>query len=514
MKKHEIHYLDTTLLAFIGKGILVGAFVGIVVSLFRLAIEWIGEKVAAVYRHLADYPDQIILWVILSIITAIIVILLVKSEPQIKGSGIPQVEGKLSGEIDYNWFSVLWKKFIGGILSVGSGLFLGREGPSIQLGAAVGQGLSQFFKAPKSEEKILISSGASAGLSAAFNAPIAGLLFILEEIHHSFSPLVWLTSFASVITANFVSLNFFGLKPVLYQGKINDLPLKYYGALVILGILLGILGRFYQWTLLSLPKWYGKLPISSDWYGLIPFVLIIPIGLFLPDYLGGGNQIILTLGETGAPLLFLVMLLILRYCFSMISYGAGLPGGIFLPILTLGALIGAIFGSFLAQSIGLDPIYIKNFVIVAMAGYFTAIGKAPLTAIILVTEMVGSINHLMPLGLVSLVAYIVVDGLGGHPIYESLLEKMHKEPAVNIRGTKTVIEYPVTAESSFDGMAVRDFPWPENMLLISIRRGENEILTRGDTIMKVGDALLILTDSNSVSEVKKKISYLADGPLT
>ena len=88
------------------------------------------------------------------------------------------MKGKLSGEIDYNWFSVLWKKFIGGILSVGSGLFLGREGPSIQLGAAVGQGLSQFFKAPKSEEKILISSGASAGLSAAFNAPIAGLLFI------------------------------------------------------------------------------------------------------------------------------------------------------------------------------------------------------------------------------------------------------------------------------------------------------------------------------------------------
>lgn len=514
MKKHEIHYLDTTRLAFIGKGILVGAFVGIVVSLFRLAIEWIGEKVAAVYRHLADHPDQIILWVILSIITVIIVILLVKSEPQIKGSGIPQVEGKLSGEIDYNWFSVLWKKFIGGILSVGSGLFLGREGPSIQLGAAVGQGLSQFFEAPKSEEKILISSGASAGLSAAFNAPIAGLLFILEEIHHSFSPLVWLTSFASVISANFVSLNFFGLKPVLYQGKINDLPLKYYGALVILGILLGILGRFYQWTLLSLPKWYGKLPISSDWYGLIPFVLIIPIGLFLPDYLGGGNQIILTLGETrGSPVVFghvadFALLFFHDFIWSWTAWG------IFLPILTLGALIGAIFGTFLAQSIGLDPIYIKNFVIVAMAGYFTAIGKAPLTAIILVTEMVGSINHLMPLGLVSLVAYIVVDGLGGHPIYESLLEKMHKEPAVNIRGTKTVIEYPVTAESSFDGMAVRDFPWPENMLLISIRRGENEILTRGDTIMKVGDALLILTDSNSVSEVKKKISYLADGPLT
>ena len=165
------------------------------------------RKVAAVYRHLADHPDQIILWVILSIITAIIVILLVKSEPQIKGSGIPQVEGKLSGEIDYNWFSVLWKKFIGGILSVGSGLFgAGRSFDSTR--CCCRTRFKSVLRSPKVRRKILISSGASAGLSAAFNAPIAGLLFILEEIHHSFSPLVWLTSFASVISANFVSLNF------------------------------------------------------------------------------------------------------------------------------------------------------------------------------------------------------------------------------------------------------------------------------------------------------------------
>ncbi|MGC2924827.1 chloride channel protein, partial [Enterococcus faecium] len=87
-------------------------------------------------------------------------------------------------------------------------------------------------RSPSSEEKILISSGASSGLAAAFNAPIAGLLFVLEEIHHSFSPLVWLTSFASAITANFVSLYFFGLRPVLYLGVLPSLPLKYYGSLV------------------------------------------------------------------------------------------------------------------------------------------------------------------------------------------------------------------------------------------------------------------------------------------
>lgn len=153
-----------------------------------------------------------------------------------------------------NWFSVLWKKFIGGVLSVGAGLFLGREGPSIQLGASIGQGAGQLFRSPSSEEKILISSGASSGLAAAFNAPIAGLLFVLEEIHHSFSPLVWLTSFASAITANFVSLYFFGLRPVLYLGDLPSLPLKYYGSLVGLGVLLGVLGFIYQKVLLALPN--------------------------------------------------------------------------------------------------------------------------------------------------------------------------------------------------------------------------------------------------------------------
>ncbi len=94
-----------------------------------------------------------------------------------------------------------------------------------------------------------------------------------------------------------------------------------------------------------------------------------------------------------------------------------------------------------------------------MAGYFTAIGKAPLTAIILVTEMVGSINHLMPLGFVSLIAYIVVDLLGGHPIYESLLDRLVSHKKIANTNEKTTIEYPVTAESVLDGYAVRDFSW-------------------------------------------------------
>lgn len=175
----------------------------------------------------------------------------------------------------------------------------------------------------------------------------------------------------------------------------------------------------------------------------------------------------------------------------MVSYGASLPGGIFLPILTLGALIGAFYGGALVNLIGMNPIYVKDFLVIAMAGYFTAIGKAPLTAIILVTEMVGSLNHLMPLGVVSLFAYVSNDLLGGNPIYESLLERLIQQEKQPILVGKTTFDFPITAESTLDGRMVRDFNWPKHMLLVSIIRGNKEILTHGDTIMNVGDILVI-----------------------
>ncbi len=126
----------------------------------------------------------------------------------------------------------------------------------------------------------------------------------------------------------------------------QDLPLKYYGLLMILGIILGVLGRLYQKNLLDLPKWFNKLPIPAAFYGIVPLVLVIPIGFYLPQLLGGGNQIILSLEENHFPLLLLLFLFLLRYIFSMISYGSNLPGGIFLPILSLGAILGTLWGIF------------------------------------------------------------------------------------------------------------------------------------------------------------------------
>lgn len=181
-----------------------------------------------IYSYEHRNPWFIPIWFLILLILAYVVGIMVKRDPMISGSDIPQVEGVLLGQLEMNWWKVIFRKFIGGVISIGAGLSLGREGPSIQLGAAVGQGVSKIFKRVRIEEKYLMTSGASAGLSAAFNAPFAGVIFALEEIHKNFSPLVLLAAMFASVTADFVSKEFFGLKPVFYFNNLQIIPLKYY----------------------------------------------------------------------------------------------------------------------------------------------------------------------------------------------------------------------------------------------------------------------------------------------
>ena len=513
----EVYYLqrlkkfDNTRLKFILKGLLVGLLSGVVVSLFRWLIEISLQQSIQLFQWLHFQPIWLLALPVISIALAWLIGMLVKGEPNIMGSGIPQVEGQLADDLTIPWWPVLWRKFVAGVLGIGPGLFLGREGPSIQLGAAVGQGVATRLGRSDSEKRILLASGAAAGLSAAFNAPIAGTLFVLEEIYHNFSPLVWMTSLASAIAADFISLNFFGLTPVLHIHYAYSFPLALYWQLIILGIVLGLAGFFYQRVLLALPKWYGKLKWLPRYFqGVIPLLLVIPIGYFWPHALGGGNLVILGLAIKLPSFWPLLALFLLRFIFSMISYGSGLPGGIFLPILTLGALIGALLGTLFAQWQWMPQIYIMNFVIFAMAGYFAGIGKAPFTAILLITEMVGDLRHLMPLALVSLVAYIVVDVLGGAPIYESLLSRLNfGNTLARMSGKNDRLEMPVFAGSPLEDKQVRDVRWPQESLLIAVRRQNREVIPHGDTLLRAGDTLIVLTAHERRGIVRRKLMQVA-----
>ncbi len=468
--KKEFAFASSTILSQVGRGIIVGLIVGIIVGSFRFLIEKGFHLIQGVYQDQGYLVRNLFVLVLFYILICWLSAKLTRSEKDIKGSGIPQVEAELKGLMSLNWWGILWKKYVLGILAIASGLMLGREGPSIQLGAVGGKGIAKWLKSSPVEERSLIASGAAAGLAAAFNAPIAALLFVVE---------------------------------LDMPDNIPPMTLDQYWIYLVMGIFLGFSGFLYEKAVLNVGRVYDligqKIHLDRAYYPILAFILIIPVGIFLPQIIGGGNQLVLSLTEQNFSFQVLLAYFLIRFIWSMISYGSGLPGGIFLPILALGSLLGALVGV-ICVNLGLvSQEQFPIFVILGMSGYFGAISKAPLTAMILVTEMVGDIRNLMPLGLVTLVSYIIMDLLKGTPVYEAMLEKILPEE-VSSEGEVTLIEIPVSDKIA--GKQVHELNLPHNVLITTqVHNGKSQTVN-GSTRMYLGDMIHLVIPKSEIGKVK------------
>lgn len=496
----------------IADSLLIGIVVGLVIVMHRIILSKTSHMFINLYNKVADNMIFIPILFLLLIFLGFVVGKMVKKEPMISGSGIPQVEGILTRNLKQNWFMVLIYKFIGGLICLGAGLSLGREGPSVQMGACVGEGISEKTNKLDNEKKYLITSGASAGLSAAFNAPISGIMFSLEETHKNFSPLVLVSAMVASLTADFISKNFFGMTPSLYFSKLNSLPLKYYWGLIILGIIIGISGVIFSNGLLKTQDLYKKLNVSVEVKCIIPFIITGIIGMTFPIVLGGGHDLIMALKDSQFTLIFLISLIVIKFLFTFVCFGSGAPGGIFFPLLVLGALVGNFVGLVYTKYLGIPEVYLVNFIVLAMAGHFASIVKAPITAILLISEMTGSLNHLLSLAVVVIVSQLTSDILNSQPIYESLLGRILAKGTNKYEGRvgkKTLIEIVVQVYSELDEKEIKDIDWPKNCLVVSIHRGEKEILPKGDTKIYAGDLLVIMTNEEHASSMLENISEMA-----
>lgn len=499
-------------MVLIGEGLLVGAVAGGIVLLYRLVLAYAGEWLQMILHYAKGSPVKMCLWFVILVLFAVIVGLLVKWEPMISGSGIPQLEGEMIGKLNQRWYRVLPAKFLGGFLSLFAGLSLGREGPSIQLGAMTGKGISKMLDRGKTEEKFLLTCGASAGLSAAFHAPLAGVMFSLEEIHKNFSVSVLVSVMTSSITADYISSKVFGLDPVFQFDIGHALPQSYYWMILLLGVILGVMGAFYNWFTLTVQGLYKKTKgLNEITRVMIPFLLAGVLGFIMPELLGSGHNLIDALTHGELALTSVVFLLVAKFVFSAICFGSGAPGGIFFPLLVLGAFIGGIFGMVGTTSFGMRPEYINNFVLLAMAGYFTAIVRAPITGIILIFEMTGSLSQMLSLSVVSIVAYVVASLMKSEPIYESLLGRLLKnqgQEQVKTTGQKILSEHVIMHGSLLVHKAVAQIDWPKHCLLVAIKRGEKEIIPKGGTILSASDVIVTINDERDFSYVHEKMEAL------
>jgi len=509
---NRINYLNnyighkSTKARLVFEGIASGAVASIITVIYRILIDKADYlRNIAINMVRADWRLGFF-WILFLALGGFAIALLIKYEPMSSGSGIPQIKGMILGLIDENWIKVIITKFLGGIVAILGGLSLGREGPSIQLGSSAATGFGKLFKRNSGEERFVLTCGASAGLATAFNAPLAGLIFSLEEMHKTFSPIVLISALSSCVVADFISKQVFGMSPVLNFTGIEMLPLQYYTYIIPLGIIMGFIGLLFNKTIVNTQSFLNNKYFNKIAVPVIVMVIVGTVGLFFPQALGGGHNLIMSLSKM-TSIKFLVILLLVKFAFTMISYGSGAPGGIFLPLLAIGALVGSIYGNALALILNIPETYVSNFIILAMAGAFTAIVKAPVTGIILIVEMTASFKVLLPVLLVCLIAFITAELLGFEPIYDTLLHRLLKRKGIKIpQGSKKdILEFAVNAGSLMENRYLKDISLPDDSLVINITRGNRDITPNGKFKFHVGDIVAILCDKNSISDIRENI---------
>ena len=408
--------------------LLIGIIVGLVGAIFRITLSYIEIFRVNLYENAGNSGFMSWLWPILFAITGISIALYLvrKFAPEASGSGVQEIEGALDGLRPMRWKKVLPIKFIASLFSLGSGLLLGREGPTIQLGANIGKMVKDTLGKSEIESNSLISTGAAAGLASAFNAPFAGIIFVIEEMHGQFKFNFY--SVAAIMigagTADFIVRVLVNSKPVLEIMIFPSPNIFGLWIFIILGLLCSIIGYVYNKLLvisLDLFKFSFKIPIIYT--GITVGLIIAVIGMFFPNLIGGGYDIITKGVGNSFTLSFLLFLFIARLLLSIFSYSTGSPGGIFLPMLTLGVIFGMLFGTSMQHYF---PDLISHpgvYAIAGMAGIFSATVRAPLTGLVLAIEMTSNYELILPLIVTTVIASVFTALLGNEPIYTTLLKR-------------------------------------------------------------------------------------------
>lgn len=407
--------------------IIVGLVSGLVISIFRLVI----PKIMLVIAKLIDFGQrgllESVIFIAIFLLIGYIVALCVDKEPMIGGSGIPQISGKLHKKLSYNAFSCLIYKLIGGVLAIGSGLSLGREGPSVQIGGSIGEVIASRFNLSDKEKDTLIVASSSSGIASAFTAPISAIAFSVEELMKVTKRKSFIYISFTIVSASLVTSFLIGNNPVIKVNNSLDLSRKYWLYLIILGIIVGFSALIFNKGILFGKSLYKKLPISQRLKSIIPFIVTAIVLLMDKRMLGSGENFIGLAQNGNEDVKTLAYFYIVKILLLFVAFCSGIPGGIFFPLLALGALTGNIYGSILYKIglVGINEIII--FSMIAMAAHFAAIVRAPLTGMFLIMEMTGgSIHFLLPLIIVTLIAYLFSETTQNEPIYESLLDIMIK----------------------------------------------------------------------------------------
>jgi CIC family chloride channel protein len=415
---------------------LLGLLTGTCASLFQLAIDKLSRSLSLFYSFIAQHGWSVGLTS--SLITMLMVCvawLLVRYiAPEAAGSGVPEIEGTLLHERPIFWKRLLPVKFISGVLAISAQMVLGREGPTIQMGGNLGKMLSDFFRLSTLRGDTLIAAGSAAGLAAAFNAPLAGVLFVMEEMRNQFN--YSFTNFKMVViccvAATITMHQLIGSEPAIHMELFALPSMQSLWLFLIFGIVVGLVGLLFNRVLMATLTLLDRLtPKYKFLYVMAVSLLVGALAYYYPLSVGGGYELISHSLTVTPAFSLLCVLLVVRFITTMFSYSTGVPGGIFAPMLALGTLLGMAAFYILDHLISDFSIHPGMFAVAGMGALFAASVRSPITGVILVVEMTQNYLLILPLMITCITSTTVMQLAKNPPIYTQLLNRAVKNAALS-----------------------------------------------------------------------------------
>ena len=431
--------------------IFIGIIGGFVCVAFRYLIYWADNIRISLFKtdNFSDFKrslnhgitsDEILFLIMKYLILFLLTILflnviyrLVQKFPTTSGSGLPQTKALLEKKMEYKSpFKNIIAKFLGGVLSISSGLSFGREGSSVQMGSLIGFIFGKSFKVENDNQNYLIAAGAGAGISAAFTAPLASSILILESLKNDYTAdlkRLTISTLLSGLCAGIIAILFF---PTNIYSSISIVKpeLKEYQmlmVLIIMSIIFSFLGKVFSNLFIYIKLHYERFQRKYDRHYIMLATLIVIITFFYPSLVGGNQIVTIEIIENNSFCLFGNFLILgILATLTIISNATGFPGGLFIPLLSMGGLLGKIFCIALAH---FDIISLSNtgyFVLIGMSVFFISVVRTPLTGFILISEMTGNYDVMFPTLVVGILTYIFTEILKVRPLDNILYDLMMK----------------------------------------------------------------------------------------
>lgn len=498
-------------------GSLTGVTTAIVISLYKLCAGYIIHFSEKGYAFFGEHLYLIVPILGVLLLIAYVFDICYKKHPTLKGGGIPTSIGILRGIIHFNWLKNLLGTFFLSLTSFLIGVPLGNEGPSVQMGTAIGRGnILSFAKKHRAWDRYSMTGGACAGFSVATGAPISGIIFAIEEAHQRISPMIIMVSSVSVlfahITTEFISA-LFNINTSLFPDmNLKVLSIKYIWIPIVIGICVGVFAVFFLKYYKMLSEFFTeklkKIPAIYKIFAI--FALTLVFGLCSHSFISTGHELILSLFEDNIAIFMLLVILLVRTTLTLGANANGITGGMFVPLLAIGAVLSCFLAKIMVNC-GLSQEYFSCILMLGIAACVAGIMKMPLTAIIFSVEALSCYNNIFNVIIATAIAFAVTEIFDAKSIndivLENNIERLNKDKEIKVVDTFVTVKPSSFAVSK----QIRDIFWPANLFVLSVKHTEvndETVDEHGGNAIREGDILHIRYATQDESITREELTAI------